>query len=159
MPGMTAEDKRGPGLKFPPPLLAAAVIGCIWLIDRIRPLPIVEGASLWTIGAAVVALALAIMLIALFHFFEAKTHVEPWHPTTTIISKGIYRFSRNPIYLGFCIATIGAGLILNSWWGIASVVLLKSLLERLVIEREEIYLEKKFGDRYLQYKSRVRRWL
>lgn len=122
-------------------------------------MPIVEGASLWTIGAAVVALALAIMLIALFHFFEAKTHVEPWHPTTTIISKGIYRFSRNPIYLGFCIATIGAGLILNSWWGIANVVLLKSLLERLVIEREEIYLEKKFGDRYLEYKTRMRRWL
>ncbi|MDH3759615.1 MAG: isoprenylcysteine carboxylmethyltransferase family protein [Gammaproteobacteria bacterium] len=159
MPGMTAEDKRGPGLKFPPPLLAAGAIGCIWLADRLKPLPIVEGASLWMIGAAIIALALVIMLVALLHFFEAKTQVEPWHPTTEIISKGVYRFSRNPIYLGFCIATIGAGLILNSWWMIASVVVLKSLLERLVIHREEIYLENKFGDRYLEYKTQVRRWL
>jgi protein-S-isoprenylcysteine O-methyltransferase Ste14 len=156
---MTAEDKRGPGLKFPPLLLVLAVIGSAWLADQLRPLPIIEGAPLWMPGAVVIAFALLIMLIALLHFFEAKTHIEPWHPTTAIIRKGVYRFSRNPIYLAFCIATVGAGLVLNSWWVIASVAVLKPLLEHLVISREEIYLEKKFGDQYLDYKRQVRRWL
>lgn len=156
---MTAEDKRGPGLKFPPPLLPLGAIGCAWLADQLRPLPIVEGDALWFIGAIVMAIALMIALTALLHFLEAKTHVEPWHPTTAIIRKGIYRFSRNPIYLAFCIATIGAGLLLNSWWVMASVAVLKSLLEHLVISREEIYLEKKFGEHYLDYKRQVRRWL
>ena len=156
---MTTEDKRGPGLKFPPPLLVLATVGCAWLANLLKPLPIVAGDVLLVSGIVIIAIALLIALIALAHFFEAKTHVEPWHPTTTIIRKGVYRFSRNPIYLSFCIATVGTGLVLNSWWVVASVTLLKPLLERLVISREETYLEKKFGDHYLEYKRQVRRWL
>jgi len=140
-------------------LLVLAIIGCAWLIDAIRPLPIVDGEALWLGGAAIVVIALSIALIALVQFFAAKTHVEPWHPTTVIIRNGVYRFSRNPIYLAFCIATVGVGLLLNSWWIVVSVTILKPLLEHLVISREEIYLEKKFGDAYLEYKRQVRRWL
>ena len=156
---MTTEDKRGPGLKFPPPLLLLAAVGGAWLANLLKPLPIVAGDALLVSGIAVIALALLIALIALAHFFEAKTHVEPWHPTTAIIRKGVYRLSRNPIYLSFCIAAVGTGLVLNSWWVVASVMVLKPLLERLVISREEAYLEKKFGDHYLEYKRQVRRWL
>jgi len=156
---MIAEDKHGPGLKFPPPLLALAAIGCAWLVDGIKPLPIVEGEALSLAGGLVITMALMIALVALLQFIQAKTKIEPWHPTSAIIHKGVYRFSRNPIYLAFCIATVGAGLVLNSWWVIASVAIVKALLEHLVISREEIYLEKKFGDIYLDYKRRVRRWL
>ena len=156
---MTADDKRGPGLKFPPPLLALAAIGCASLADWLRPLPIAPGDALWLAGITVVAIAFILALVSLTQFFTAKTHVEPWHPTTVIIRKGVYRFSRNPIYLSFCIATVGAGLMLNSWWVVASVTLLKPLLEHLVISREEAYLEQKFGEEYLDYKRRVRRWL
>jgi len=156
---MTAEDKRGPGLKFPPPLLALAAIGSAWLADWLRPLPIAADDALWLTGITVVAIAFMLALVSLTHFLTAKTHVEPWHPTTTIIRKGLFRFSRNPIYLSFCIATVGAGLMLNSWWVVASVTLLKPLLEHLVISREETYLEKKFGEEYLDYKRQVRRWL
>ncbi len=156
---MTAEDKRGPGLKFPPPLLVLAIIAGAWGIDQIKPLPVVDNGTLWLGGAAIIGIALLIALIALAHFIEAKTKVEPWHPTTTVIQKGLYRYSRNPIYLSFCIATVGAGLALNSWWVIVSVSIVKPLLEHLVISKEEIYLEKKFGDLYLEYKSRVRRWI
>ncbi len=156
---MTTEDKRGPGLKFPPPLLLLAAVGGAWLVNLLKPLPIVAGDALLESGIALIAIALLIALIALAHFFEAKTHVEPWHPTTAIIRKGVYRFSRNPIYLSFCIAAVGSGLILNSWWVVASVMVLKPLLERLVISREETYLEKKFGDHYLEYKRQVSRWL
>lgn len=156
---MTAEDKRGPGLKFPPPLLALAAIGCAWLVEQVRPLPIAAGDVLWLAGISIIAIAVLLALIALVQFLHARTHVEPWHPTTTIIRKGVFRFSRNPIYLSFCIATVGAGLLLNSWWVVVSVTVLKPLLEHFVISREEAYLEKKFGEHYLEYKRQVRRWL
>jgi protein-S-isoprenylcysteine O-methyltransferase Ste14 len=153
------EDRRGPGLKFPPPLLVLAIVGCAYLIDWIVPLPIVNGDLLWLTGAAIIVGALVLAGITLLHFLEAKTHVEPWQPTTTVIQKGIFRFSRNPIYLAFCIATLGCGLLLDSWWVLLSSLLTVCLLQCLVIRREERYLENKFGEEYLAYKRRVRRWL
>lgn len=154
-----AEDRRGPGLKFPPPLLAIGVIGLGYLVDWFLPLPISAWDLLWLTGIALILLSVILALIALFHFLEAKTHVEPWHPTTTIIERGLYRYSRNPIYLAFCSATLGSGLALNSWWVVIGVLPLVYLLQKLVIKREESYLANKFGRVYLDYKSRVRHWL
>ncbi|MDH3636617.1 MAG: isoprenylcysteine carboxylmethyltransferase family protein [Gammaproteobacteria bacterium] len=153
------EDRRGPGLKFPPPLLVIGIIGLGYLVDWIVPLPISTWDLLWLTGIALIVLSIILALIALFHFLEAKTHVEPWHPTTTIIDKGLFRYSRNPIYLAFCSTTVGSGLALNSWWIVMGVLPLVYLLQKLVIKREETYLETKFGKVYLDYKSRVRRWL
>ena len=155
---MTIEDKRGPGLKFPPPLLIVAVIGPAYGVDWLLPLPIADSGAPWIGGAAIVLIALLLAFVSLYYFLEAKTQVEPWHPTTTVIQKGVYRFSRNPIYLAFCIATIGCGLILNSWWIVGSVLPLATLLQFLVIRREESYLESKFGQHYRDYKNSVRRW-
>lgn len=157
--GMTAEDKRGPGLKFSPALLALAAIGCAWLVDQVRPLPIAAGDGLRPGGITIIVIAVLLALIALAQFIRARTHVEPWRPTTKVIRTGVFRFSRNPIYLSFCIAAIGIGLLLNSWWVVASVTVIKPLLEHFVISREEAYLEKKFGEHYLEYKRQVRRWL
>jgi protein-S-isoprenylcysteine O-methyltransferase Ste14 len=110
-------------------------------------------------GVVVFVTAVTLASVALLHFRRAKTHVEPWQPTTTIIQSGIFRYSRNPIYLAFCIATLGGGMIINSWWGIAAVAPLVYLLQTLVIRKEETYLEAKFGQAYLDYKNSVRRWL
>ena len=153
-----SEDKRGPGVNFPPPLLAGAIIGCGYLVDRVKPLPVLNGDLIWLSGAVLIVAALLIALTGLFHFLEAKTHIEPWHPTTTIIKQGVFRYSRNPIYLAFCIATVGSGLVLNSWWVLIGVLPLVCLLQQLVIKREEVYLESKFGQVYLDYKQQVRRW-
>lgn len=153
------EDKRGPGLKFPPPLLAGAIIGSGYLVDWIKPLPVLDGSLVWLSGAVLFVVALLISLAGLFHFLEAKTHIEPWQPTSTIIKRGVFRYSRNPIYLAFCIATVGSGLVLNSWWILIGVLPLIYLLQQLVIKREEAYLESKFGEVYLDYKRRVRRWV
>ena len=153
------DDTRGPGLKFPPPLVPLSLIGIGYLADIYRPLPINEGSGLWLTGLVVLIASLCLALIAVFQFSRAKTHLEPWRPTTYVIQSGIFRYSRNPIYLAFCIATLGCGLMLNSWWGLAAVIPLVYLLQQLVIRHEEAYLEAKFGDSYLAYKHRVRRWL
>lgn len=156
---MDEEDKRGPGVRIPPPLLALGTIGCAWLLDLALPLPIGDGAYQGPAGLALIGLAALLALASLIQFFAAKTHVEPWRPTTTVIRHGVFRFSRNPIYLAFAIATLGAGLWLDSWWIVAAVVPLVYLLQRFVIRLEEAYLERKFGDDYLAYRRTTRRWL
>jgi protein-S-isoprenylcysteine O-methyltransferase Ste14 len=153
-----SEDKHGPGVKIPPPLIAVSVVGLAWLLDRFIPLPLFS-ASHWLIGGLIIVCAVGIALIAVIAFFRAKTHVEPWKPSSTIIQSGLYRFSRNPIYLTFLIILAGIALVLNSIWVLLGMPLLVWLLRMLVISREERYLEDKFGDEYRQYKNQVRRWI
>lgn len=153
------QDKTGAGVKFPPPLIFSGVILIAYFIDFIHPLRIAEASWIMLAGIVPVALALIIILIAFFSFRRVKTHIEPWKPTSTIISGGIFSFSRNPIYLAFCWANIGIGMILNSWWVLLGFVPTAILIYLIAIKPEEIYLERKFGNEYLQYKSTVRRWL
>lgn len=71
----------------------------------------------------------------------------------------VYRFTRNPIYLGMAFMLIGFPLAFGNVWGIPLVAAFIPLMNNLVIRHEEAYLEKKFGEAYTGYKSRVRRWL
>ncbi len=152
-------DSKGAAVKFPPPLIAAAVILPGYGLDLLKPLPITASTQLFAVGIAVIFFALSIIVIAAVSFFRTKTHIEPWKPTSAIISSGIFRISRNPIYVGLCLSTVGAGLLLNSWWVVLSVLPLIYLLYYFVIRLEEGYLLEKFGQEYQDYQLRVRRWL
>ena len=88
-----------------------------------------------------------------------KGTLAPWDPPRSLVSSGPYRFSRNPIYLGFVCLLAGFPLIFRMYWGLILCPLLILSMNALVIQHEEAYLEKKFGDVYTSYKSRVRRWL
>ena len=79
-----AEDKRGPGLRFPPPLLPLGFIGSAWLLQQWMPLSISGDQQLRWPGIAIVGLALLLALGTLIQFLRARTHVEPWQPTTRI---------------------------------------------------------------------------
>ena len=135
------------------------MIGGSWLLERQLALPISGNNALWWPGVLLLTGAVLIAAVSVLQFFRAKTQVEPWRPTSSIIQSGLFRYSRNPIYLGFCIATLATGLILDSWWTIVALLPLVYLLQLLVIHKEEVYLEAKFGKGYLDYKRRVRRWL
>lgn len=110
-------------------------------------------------GLTIVLIALVVIILVIRTFRRANTSVEPWRPTSTIITNGVFSVSRNPIYLAFCWASIGIGLILNSWWVLLSFIPASGLITVFVIKREEAYLEGKFAGEYLRYKSQVRRWL
>jgi len=152
-------DRKGPAVKFPPPLITLAVILSAYGFHRLLPLSISESSKLLPTGVSIITLALVIIIVAAISFLRAKTHLEPWKPTSAIVSTGIFSWSRNPIYLGFCLSCIGIGLVLNSWWIVLSFIPLGWLLLILVIRREERYLQQKFGDEYRAYQQRVRRWL
>ena len=92
-------------------------------------------------------------------FKKAETNITPWEPTTTIITSGMYSYSRNPIYLAFNFVPIGLGIFFNNLWVLVSFIPAAIILYFIAIKKEERYLEEKFGDEYLEYKKNVRRWL
>ena len=92
-------------------------------------------------------------------FRRARTSPIPIRPTTALVTNGPYRFSRNPMYLSLVLLYVGLALRLNDFWVLALAPVVIVLVHYLAIVREEQYLERKFGQEYLDYKARVRRWL
>ncbi len=153
------QDQKGANVKIPPPLIFLGAILAGYALHYILPLKIGDTAGILIAGLTTVSIGLIVIILAILSLRRAKTSVEPWRPTTAIITSGVFGVSRNPIYLAFCWAVIGIGLILNSWWVLLSFIPAAVLITIFVINREEAYLESKFADEYLRYKTRVRRWL
>ena len=103
--------------------------------------------------------AMALAASAMILFFRARTSPLPIKPTTAIVETGPYRFTRNPMYLGLGLLYLGITLWVDTLWPLLCLPLVIFLVQRFVIEREERYLEAKFGEGYHAYKARVRRWI
>jgi len=129
-------------------------------LDWLYPLPFMPASPLrvWC-GVAVFGTGLVIALWAIVMISRAGSHVETVKPTTSIVTAGPYRFTRNPIYLGMLFGQIGLAIAFDSLWLLATMLPFYWVLRYGVIAREEVYLERKFGADYLSFKSRVRRWL
>ncbi len=104
------------------------------------------------IGIALVATGRATMV-------KHGTNVNPTQPATTIVETGPFRFTRNPLYVGLTIIYVGLSLALNTWWSLFLLIPVWIVMHLFVVRREEAYLERKFGETYLTYKRRVRRYL
>ena len=83
----------------------------------------------------------------------------PIRPTTAIVSDGVYRFTRNPMYVSMVAVYVGIALLIRAPWALVLLPLVVLLVDRLVIAKEERYLRGKFGETYTNYCSRVRRWI
>jgi protein-S-isoprenylcysteine O-methyltransferase Ste14 len=143
----------------PPIALALAATGGLaaaWLY----PLPFLPAfiPAGW-IGAALLAVGFALAAWAVATMRRAGTRFETHQPTTRIVSAGPYRFARNPIYAGMFLALIGLAIGFDSLWLLVALALFYLVIRWGVVAREEAYLERKFGDAYLDYKARVRRWV
>lgn len=148
-----------PGVRVPPPLvyLISLLVGCA--VDS--PWIYGDGTAVGqlVLGAAIVAAGFCPILWAFRLQRDAETNVEPWKPTTAIIDRGPYKHTRNPMYLGMAIANIGLAVMAGSVWAIGTLMIGLIVIDRCVIDKEEAYLEAKFGQGYLSYKARVRRWI
>ena len=142
----------------PPVLLLIHLLG-VYLLNRFLPLPFAFPTILVWLGYILVIVGLGLALSAVSGFMRAHTTLDPHGSVSNIVTSGPYRFTRNPIYLGFLLLLIGFPLIFSSYWGLILSPIFILLMNLLVIQHEEAYLEKKFGEQYTSYKSRVRRWL
>ena len=156
-----SESRDIPGVIAPPPLIFLAFLAAGWGLGHLVAEPSLGLPDLWRRGIALGLFTTGLILegAAGAHFHRAKTAVEPWKPSTALITGGIYRFTRNPIYLGFTIIYVGLAVGLDSPFALAMLFPCLIVADRFVIAREEVYLERKFGEPYRAYKTRVRRWL
>jgi len=162
-----------PGVIAPPPLIYLGFLLIGWGLTELGALPEAIGAGFGWLAAgfelelatrrsAALTLIIGGLLLdgmAAGLFRRRGTAVEPWKPSTALIIEGPYRFSRNPIYVGFAITYAGLAIAMDSW--VALLLLQPCLLvvDRFVIKREERYLAAKFGAAYDAYRAQVRRWL
>jgi len=148
------------GVVLPPPLLYA---GCFLLgvvLDWAFTLPrLPRPGWVLALGGFCLGLQAVVGFSAFRALRRARTHVNPYKPSTAVVTSGIYRRSRNPIYLSMTLLYVGLALVLGRLGPL--VLLLPGLLVLHfgVILREERYLDRKFGTPYRDYRARVRRWL
>lgn len=142
-----------------PPVLLLIHILAAFLLKWLLPLPFGLPGSLEWAGYLLVLAGLGLAFSAVNQFVKAHTTLDPHGSVSVLVVEGPYRFSRNPIYLGFICVLVGLPFVLGNYWGAVLSPLLMLSMSRLVIQHEEAYLEKKFGERYAGYRSRVRRWL
>jgi protein-S-isoprenylcysteine O-methyltransferase Ste14 len=158
-------DNGTAGVIARPPLLFLAALLLGFASDHLLRLPFPVARTGWVHWiSAINAGALILMGIAVFaasirNFSRAATPVQGTRPTRALVTTGIHGWSRNPIYLGMFLVYGGIGLVVRSPWILLLVVPLAITIHYGVVVREEAYLERRFGDAYRDYKTRVSRWL
>ena len=148
------------GVKFIPPM--AALLGMVigMLLNFLSPLPILSSQPLsFAIGIIFGIAGICIVITCSRTFKRNNTNITPNQPATSLVAEGLYKYSRNPMYVGLLTAHIGFAFLMNIAWILLGSLLLLAYLQFSVIKREEAYLERCFGDSYLTYKKQVRRWI
>ena len=153
-PDQNKDSKDRPGVIAPPPLIFAAVFFAGWLLRSLLPM------RAFLVPAILFAIpSFAIAVWALVVMGRAKTNVDPYRPTTALVTSGPFAYTRNPIYLAMTMAFISASLWSGCLVALCLLPVALVVLEAGVIRREERYLEKKFGEDYRAYCRGVRRWI
>jgi protein-S-isoprenylcysteine O-methyltransferase Ste14 len=142
-----------------PPVVTLAFLLIAYALGRFVPIPLTVPAMLRYIGLALAFIGFLLGIGAFIEFMKARTTLDPHGAAKQLVTSGIYRFTRNPIYLGFLLVVVGLPLYFGLYWGIVLAPLYVFLMNRLIIQHEEAYLERKFGKTYADYTSQVRRWL
>jgi protein-S-isoprenylcysteine O-methyltransferase Ste14 len=147
------------GVIAPPPLiyLAALIIGLV--LHYLAPTPFIPRGLAYGLGGVLLMIAAWISISAERVMRKAGTAVKPTIPTTALVIEGPFRFTRNPLYVGLTLFYLGIAFAVQSFWALVLLLVVLVVMKRGVIDREEHYLERKFGADYLRYKERVRRWI
>jgi len=148
-----------PGVIAPPPLIFLCFLVLGYILNLFYPLAVLEEPLSAIISAIFFAYAGLTAGLAFFYMIKSGTNVDVRKPANTIVTIGVYSYTRNPMYLSMVILLIAFALLLNALWIALLIPLFMYVMQKGVIEREEAYLENKFGNEYVQYKNRVRRWI
>jgi protein-S-isoprenylcysteine O-methyltransferase Ste14 len=144
--------------KIYPPLLAAALVAATLVLHFILPEQRTVG---WyqVIGLLVVAAGVGVSCFAAAIFQARETTRNPYGEPTTLVAQAPYSWTRNPMYLGVATALFGLAIFFSSIAMLLAPAVFYAVIDRMVIPREEETLERLFGNDYVAYKNRVRRWI
>ena len=154
--------KDSPGVFIPPPLIYAAFFLLSFLLQGYFT---IKGAfffhSHWAniIGSIFYFVGIVFIFPAMFEFVKSKNTIITAKPATSLQTKGIYSYSRNPMYIGVLLIYLGLTLQFGNWWTLILAPFLVAFITYRVIRPEERYLTRAFGDEYTNYQKQVRRWI
>lgn len=146
---------------IPPPVYAISCAALMWLLDKYFPLTDLLASPWSRMGLLIIGIGVLLDIASLGLFFRSKTTPNPIKPenASKLVISGMYKFTRNPMYLGMLISLTGWWIYLGSLSPVLILPLFILILNVQQIVPEEAVLEKKFGHDYLEYKRRVRRWI
>jgi protein-S-isoprenylcysteine O-methyltransferase Ste14 len=148
-------------LRIPPPAVAAVIAAAMWGISQLAPTLQMSGAL--RLGAAALAASAGVGFTAsgLLAFRRARTIVDPTRPelASSLVRSGVYRVTRNPMYVGLACVLVAWAVFLSSAWALLGPAAFVLYIGRFQIAPEERALAKLFGSEYADYRAKVRRWL
>lgn len=144
---------------IPPPAYYGAAFAAAMVLQRTVPLDVPGGRTRALLGAAILVAGLALDVAGVASVLAHRTTIVPHRPVAKLITTGIYRFSRNPMYTGLAIVVAGGALLAATWWPLLLLPLALVAVRQLAIKPEEAYLVECYGSVYADYRLRVRRWL
>lgn len=145
-----------------PPLLLTILFGLVmWVISLCTKSLIIPDVTRLVLSLGLSAFGFIVSLSGVASFRAAKTTVNPLSPseTTSLVTTGVYKFSRNPMYLGFLLVLIGWGVFLSNLYSLSLAVLFVFYMNTFQIQPEEHIIQKIFGREFDEYQERVRRWI
>jgi protein-S-isoprenylcysteine O-methyltransferase Ste14 len=148
-------------LKVPPPIVALLIGLVMWALSRVTPSVTVRGFPIIMTAVVIALVGGGITLSGAIAFRRAKTTVDPFKPerASSLVTFGVYRMTRNPMYVGLLMVLIGWAVFLVNVWSALGPLVFVAYITRFQIQPEEGALASLFGEAYASYKSRVRRWL
>jgi protein-S-isoprenylcysteine O-methyltransferase Ste14 len=148
-------------LKIPPPIVALLIAAAMWKVSLVTSAADVPVHFRMVVTILIVLAGGAIAIAGVVAFHRAKTTVNPLKPgtTTSLVTSGIYRFTRNPMYVGLALALLAWAVFLSSAWDLLGPLIFGLYITRFQIMPEERVLSGIFGTTYSEYQTRVRRWL
>ncbi len=145
-------------MKFYPPHYLLALSLCMfssWLFSEasLQTFPLI------LVGLSLIGLGFLLAFNSISRFLRAKTGVVPFSESTSLITEGFYKYTRNPMYLGMNFFLLGLLIILNNPINLVFLIIFFFIVRNLFVIKEEVQMEETFGEEYLLYKGKVRRWL
>ena len=156
---MSSDEQDKAGIVAPPPLIYLAALVSGLLLNRRFPITFLPRKIARSLGWPL--LGGGVLLLGWFEWTlrHAGTPTNPYKPVSHIVTGGPFRYTRNPGYLSMAMIYAGIAARTNALWAILVLPVALLAIQRGVIEREERYLERKFSEEYLRYKTTVRRWI
>jgi len=156
---MTEQNLDHAQVMVPPPLIFLGYLVGALIVNWVVPFPEPWMFALRILGGAMVIAGFLLTGSAISQMRKVHTSPDPHQPVTALVTGGPYRFTRNPIYLGFLLIYLGFTMAAGTLWGWLGSPFLLMTVTNAVIRAEEIYLDEKFGEGYKEYRSHVRQWI
>ena len=155
----TSAQGDTPAVIAPPPLIYLVALATGFVLEALLPSASIPPAVSWSVGGVLVIAGLTLARSFFRALHHAKTPVSPYSQATALVTTGPYALSRNPGYLGMTLGYAGIAILSGALWALVPLVPTLVLVDRGVIRREERHLERSFGEDYIRYRSRTRRWI